>query len=46
MHSRLQAEVLLYVLGQSIIDRAMARYGLLLSGCRILVNIVAPAVSQ
>ena len=43
---RLQAQVLLYVLGQGIIDFAMARYGLFLSGGRIVVDVVASAVSQ
>jgi len=44
-HLRLQAQVLLYVPGQGIIDFAMARYGLFLSGGRIVVNVVASAVS-
>ena len=34
------------MLAQSIIDLAMARYGLFLSGGRILVDVVASAVSQ
>ena len=45
-HSRLQAQVLLDVFGQDIIDFAMSRYGLFLSGGRIVVDIVASAVSQ
>ena len=43
---RLQAQVLLYVLGQGIIDFAVARYGLFLSGDWIVVDVVASAVPQ
>jgi len=45
-HLRLQAQVLLYVLGQGIVDFAVARYGLFLSGSRILIDVVASAVSK
>ena len=45
-HLRLEAQVLPDVLRQGIIDFAMARYGLFLSGGRIVVDVVAPAVSQ
>lgn len=34
------------MLGQGTIDFAMARYGLFLSGDRIVIDVVAPAVSQ
>ncbi len=42
----LQSQLLLYVFGQGIVDLAMARYGLFLSGGRIVVDVVPPSVSQ
>jgi hypothetical protein len=43
---RLQAQVLLYVLGQGIVDFAMARDRLFLAGGRIMVDVVPSAVPQ
>ena len=46
MRLHLQTQVLLYVLGQGIIDFTVARYGLFLSGSRIVVDVVASPVWQ